>query len=76
MKTFSKSNIQEKLSIEGWGFYQKARLTQARRVQGPFRVVTREGQIECQDGYLAIDSGGYPYPIAKDEFERIYKLSV
>jgi hypothetical protein len=34
--------------------------------------VTREGTLTCENGYLAIDSEGYPYPIAEDEFLRIY----
>lgn len=58
---------------EPWALYRKTRITQARRIQGPFRVITREGAIECSDGYLALDSNDYPYPIAKDEFEKIYE---
>lgn len=27
--------------------------------------------LRCEDGYLAMDSRGYPYPIATDEFESI-----
>jgi hypothetical protein len=34
--------------------------------------VTSEGTLRCQGGYLAIDSRGYPYPIADEEFQRIY----
>lgn len=61
------------LSLSGWGSYRKTRHTQATRISGPFTVETREGVLGCRDGYLAIDSGGWPYPIAKDEFERIYE---
>jgi hypothetical protein len=39
-------------------------------------VVTSESENEpffCKDGYLAVDARGYPYAIAKDEFELIYR---
>lgn len=46
--------------------------TWAMRITGAFEVETSEGTLTCQDGWLAIDARGYPYPIAADEFERIY----
>lgn len=66
----------------GWALYRKTALTRAKRITGPFRVVTRESTgplnepfepFYCADGYLAIDSRGYPYAIAKAEFEAIYQ---
>lgn len=54
--------------------YQKRVLTPALKIPGPFEVETSEGRVTCQDGYLAFDSRGYPYPIATEEFERIYVL--
>lgn len=59
-------------SMPFWGVYRKLAKTLAVRIEGPFRVQTAEGWLECQDGYLALDSRGYPYPICKDEFESIY----
>ncbi len=56
-----------------WSRYAKQTTTPARRIKGPFDVMTREGAISCEDGWLAVDSGGWPYPIAADEFDRIYK---
>ena len=54
--------------------YRKKVITSALRVKkGRFKVATREGTLECPDGYLAIDSDGWPYPIAKEEFEKIYE---
>jgi hypothetical protein len=53
--------------------YRKKVLTKAARIKGPFQTLTREGTLECQDGYLAVDSEGWPYPIAKSEFEAIYE---
>jgi hypothetical protein len=58
-----------------FGEYRKATLTRATRVRGPFTVETREGLLTCPDGYLAIDAHGWPYPIAADEFRRIYEAT-
>lgn len=58
----------------GFSEYKKKVTTMARRIKGAFAVVTREGFLKCPDGYLAIDSGGWPSPIAKDEFEHVYEL--
>lgn len=63
------------LPPSGWISYRKKVWTQAMRINGPFSVETREGTSTCPDGYLAIDSGGWPYPIAKEEFENIYDQS-
>lgn len=68
---FTKENIDH---YDVWLRYRKIVTTRAMRVSEPFDAETREGKIGCPDGYVAIDSGGYPYPIARDEFERIYKL--
>jgi len=70
---FSKSNIPD--ANIGWGLYQKKVKTKALRILGPFTVETSEGQLNCKDGFLCIDARGYPYPVAKDEFELIYKES-
>lgn len=58
---------------EWWGLYRKRPLTRAARIDGPFSVETREGLLTCRDGYLAIDAHGWPYPIAREEFELIYE---
>lgn len=70
MKKYSKDNLPQ----EGWKTYRKKRLTDAMRIEGPFEVETTEGVLVCKDGYLAIDSRGFPYPIDKEEFEQIYWL--
>lgn len=56
-----------------WASYRKRTLTAARRMNGRFVVETREGVVTCEDGWLAVDAHGYPYPIAADEFETIYE---
>lgn len=56
-----------------WAEYAKTGTIQAMRMGRPFTVQTREGVVEGEDGdWLATDSGGYPYPIAADEFEAVY----
>lgn len=56
-----------------FGEYRKTHITRAIRMRGPFRCVTSEGNIaSCDDGWLAVDSRGFPYPINAIEFERIY----
>jgi len=70
---FDKSNIG---AADDWPRYRKRVLTRARRITGPFRVITSETENEpfyCADGYLAIDARGYPYAIAREEFELIYE---
>ena len=56
-----------------WPRYRKRVLTHALRIEGPFTVETSEGPLHCEDGYLAVDARGYPYPIAADEFALIYE---
>jgi len=69
MKTFKKGNLPE----TGWASYRKKRLTKAQRIAGAFKVETKEGCLVCKDGYLAIDSRDFPYPVDKEEFETIYE---
>ena len=66
---FSKANIE---FLKMAPTYQKRALMRATRIDGPFIVETSEGELRCEDGYLALDSRGFPYPIAKEEFEAIY----
>lgn len=63
----------DSLPADGWETYRKRVETPARRMDGPFTVETREGTLTCTDGYLAVDAHGWPYPIARDEFEAIYE---
>lgn len=70
MLHFTRDNIPSHMNE-----WQKRVTTKAVRIQGPFEVETREGTLRCPDGYLAVDTGGWPYPIAADEFERIYALA-
>ena len=60
---------------EAFRLYRKKTLTQAVRITGPFTVRTREGWLNCTDGWLALDAGGWPYPIDAEEFQRIYEAA-
>lgn len=69
----TKQFVEESLDVAACPQFRKTALTPAIRMAGPFTVETREGTLECSDGWLAIDAGGWPYPIAADEFDRIYE---
>ena len=75
MQTFSASNFPDSPPRSQWPLYRKKVLTRALRIEGPFTVETSEGPLRCEDGYLAFDARGYPYPIAADEFAMIYEES-
>lgn len=72
VRTFSTDSLPG--AEEAWGTFRKTSLTQAVRVDGPFVVETSAGPLRCEDGWLAVDARGYPYPIAADEFELIYEM--
>lgn len=56
-----------------WQEFRKKVTTKMVRIDGPFTVETSEGPLHCEDGWLAVDARGYPYPIAADEQELIYE---
>jgi hypothetical protein len=55
-----------------WIRCMKKQATLMIRMDGPFTVETREGTLTCSDGWLAIDSDGYPYPILNKVKEATY----
>lgn len=63
----------ESLPLGDWQYFRKKTTTQMIRITGPFVVETREGPLVCDDGWLALDSKGSPYPIAADEQAVIYE---
>lgn len=71
VQTFSTDNLPS--NPAHWPRYRKKVLTSAHRIGGPFVVETSEGPLRCEDGWLAVDARGYPYPIADDEFRLIYE---
>lgn len=56
-----------------WPRWRRRQLTPAIRVVGPFQVVTQHGTVQCDDGWLAVDSEGFPCPIAADVFAQTYE---
>jgi hypothetical protein len=75
MKTYSKGLLPTHQKDGQWGFYRKKITTQAMRIVGKFKVITREGELVCSDGYLALDASGYPYPIESKEFDKLYEVA-
>ena len=71
MQNFSKDNLPS--NPQSWPKWRKTSFTHMIKIDGPFTVETDEGPLTCQDGFLAIDSRGYPYPIATDEQAIIYE---
>lgn len=56
-----------------WQEFYKVASTRMRRVRGPFRVLTSSGPVVCEDGWLALDARGIPYPIDTAEHDLIYR---
>lgn len=56
-----------------WNEFRKKVPTRMVRIEGPFVVKTSEGPLRCEDGWLAMDARGYPYPIDADEQRMIYE---
>lgn len=66
---FTKDN----LPAGDFGEYRKDYSTRAMRIEGTFHCLTSEGNVaSCSDGWLAVDSRGYPYPINAIEFDITY----
>ena len=63
------------LPAEGFARYEKTRLTPALRMEGTFVCETSEGNVvSCDDGWLAVDSHGHPYPVNDVEFQGTYRI--
>jgi hypothetical protein len=58
---------------ERWQHFRKTAITKMIRIEEPFSVQTSEGLLTCQNGWLAMDARGYPYPIAVEEQAQIYE---
>ena len=62
------------LPTDGWERYRKMAATFAIYIDEPFSVDTAEGTVSLpKGGWLALDSRGYPYPIAREEFDETYE---
>lgn len=74
MITVRKENLHLLEATFGWQKYIKVTPTKMMRMSGPFACVTKEGRVECEDGFLAIDAEGFPYPIAKSIHDKTYTI--
>lgn len=57
-----------------WDKFRKIVPTPMIRINGPFVTETREGPLTCNNGWLAVDQQGFPYPIEANEHARTYEL--
>lgn len=64
------------LPLNRWRKYRKKVPVSAQPITGPLVVKTREGEYTLPAdwrGWIALDSGGYPYPIVDEEFDAMYE---
>jgi hypothetical protein len=62
---YSKDNLPK----NGWKEYYACNPLQMKRMIGPFKVRLKHGAIiTCQDGFIAVDLEGNPFPISIKEF--------
>jgi hypothetical protein len=57
----------ELLKPRQWGLYRKTTETLMTPAKGPLRCITKEGLYDLPagwEGFIALDSEGYPYPVA------------
>lgn len=64
----------DSLPLGPYQTFRKTTTTDMVRLTGAFTCDTINGTVLCQDGWLAIDSAGYPYPITVDEQANTYEL--
>lgn len=59
-----------------WQQFKSTAVRYMRRIRGPAVVVTQEGEYELPDGWdgwIALDSAGFPYPITAEEQAKSYE---
>lgn len=74
MKRFDRDNLP--VPVDEMGLHRKTALTPMVMVDGPFTVVTQEGDYTLPDGwrgFIAVDRAGFPYPIALTEYHETYE---
>lgn len=57
-----------------WEKFRKIVPTPMLRIAGQFVCETREGPLTCNNGWLAVDQQGFPYPIEASEHAKTYEL--
>jgi len=56
-------------TVKGWRKFRKKDVVLAVRIEEPFVVETKEGDVVCWDGWLAVNGSGVPYPIAVEDMQ-------
>lgn len=51
------------LPDDGWEEFSRSNTTKMVRIDGPFTITTKGEEVRCEDGWLALDSDGDPYPV-------------
>jgi hypothetical protein len=61
-----------------WVEYRKVGTTRMVAITGPVTVETKEGEYPLPDGwqgFVALDTEGYPYPVDRAVHSRSYELA-
>jgi hypothetical protein len=64
------------IPVTEMALHRKTALTPMVMVDGPFIVITQEGEYELPEdwrGFIAVDKARYPYPIALAEYHETYE---
>lgn len=83
---YDRESLPEDFDVPGgaaWATFTLKEPLRAIRIEGAFQVrlplghALRDdvGALTCEDGWLAIDQNGDPFPIANEQFEAIYHPS-
>lgn len=56
-----------------WVLMRKTGATRTVRIDGAFVVETPHGRVRCEDGWLALDAIGDPYPIAAEVMDSAFE---
>ncbi len=65
------------LPENGWARYVKRGVTRMARIDGPFAARPLDGNLAfCDDGFLAVDRHGHPYPVAAQAHASVYERVV
>ena len=70
MQEFTKDSLPP---LAEFTLHRKKVLARMVKIDGPFSVQTKEGTLSRDDGWLALDSDGYPYPISSADYDMMYE---
>lgn len=73
MKIFDRAARETMPDESEFEMFVKTTPTKMTRIQGPFKVMTLHGLVECEDGWLAVDEQGWPYPVDARVHAQTYR---